>query len=337
MDLYLGIDAGSVATKLALIGENGQLTTSIYLRVQGKPIATIQQGLREIGEKLPADTMIRGVGVTGSARYLAGAIVGADTIKNEITSQAVAALQQVPEVRTIIEIGGQDSKVIFLRHGMVTDFGMNTVCAAGTGSFLDHQALRLGIEIEEFGQGALRSNNPVRIAGRCAVFAESDMVHKQQIGLPVDDVLYGLCQALVRNYLSNVALGKEILPPVLFQGGVARNRGIVRALEEALGADVVIHPHCEATGAIGAALLAYEEAEKGSQTRFKGFGVSQASYRSSSFECKACPSLCEVVQVYLEGQVVSCWGGRCDLWEGMLAGRVNKTPPSLSILPRGRD
>jgi predicted CoA-substrate-specific enzyme activase len=276
----------------------------------------VQQGLAEIARRLPPGMEIAGVGTTGSARYLAGVIVGADLVKNEITSHAVAALHILPQVQTVVEIGGQDSKVIIIRQGVVTDFGMNTVCAAGTGSFLDHQALRLGISIEEFGPRALESRTPVRIAGRCTVFAESDMVHKQQMGHRTEDILYGLCQALVRNYLNNVALGKELLPPVVFQGGVAFNQGIVRALEESLETQVVVPPHHEVMGAIGVALLVHEEmSATGEPSRFQGFQVSQIQYHTSSFECKACPNLCEIAQLSLNGKVLARWGGRCDLWE----------------------
>lgn len=315
MDVYLGIDVGSVTTKFAALDKDSQLISSIYLRTHGKPIAMIQQGLKKMREDLPQDIVIRGVGATGSARYLAGVIVGADLIKNEITCQAIATLRYVAEAQTIIEIGGQDSKIIILRQGIVNGFGMNTVCAAGTGSFLDHQALRLNVNIEEFGQRALQSKNPVRIAGQCTVFAESDMIHKQQMGHPIEDILYGLCQALVRNYLNNLSLGKEILPPVVFQGGVAFNQGIVRALKESLATDVIVPPHHEVMGAIGAALIAQEEAENGDGTKFKGFGISEASYHTSSFECKACPNLCEIAQISLNGKILARWGGRCDLWE----------------------
>jgi predicted NodU family carbamoyl transferase len=172
------------------------------------------------------------------------------------------------------------------------------------------------MSIEEFSQRALLSRNPVRIAGRCTVFAESDMIHKQQMGYPVEDILYGLCEALARNYLNNIGLGKEILPPVVFQGGVAFNQGIVRAFEQSLGTEIIVPPHHEVMGAIGAALLAQEEmAGKSRSTRFNGFQVSQAHYHTSSFECKACPNLCEIAQISLNGRVLARWGGRCDLWE----------------------
>ncbi|MFC2016862.1 acyl-CoA dehydratase activase [Chloroflexota bacterium] len=316
MEAYLGIDVGSVTTKLAVLDENDELVTHIYLLTQGKPIEMVQQGMEQIKQQLPKDVDICGVATTGSARYLAGVIVGADLVKNEITAHAVAALQCIPEVQTIIEIGGQDSKIIIVREGVVTDFGMNTVCAAGTGSFLDHQALRLNMSIEEFAQRALDSRAPVRIAGRCTVFAESDMIHKQQMGHRIEDIIYGLCQALVRNYLNNVGLGKDIQPPIVFQGGVAFNQAIVKALQEALNAEVIVPPHHEVMGAIGVALLAHEEmVGSNNGSKFKGFSISELKYHTSSFECKACPNLCEIAQLSLNGQALARWGGRCDLWE----------------------
>jgi len=316
MKTYLGIDVGSVTTKFAVLDENDDLVTNIYLPTQGKPIGMVQQGLKQIKQQLSNGADICGVATTGSARYLAGVIVGADLVKNEITSQAVAALQYIPQVQTVIEIGGQDSKIIIIRDGVVTDFGMNTVCAAGTGSFLDHQALRLNMNIEELSRRALDSQTPVRIAGRCTVFAESDMIHKQQMGHRTEDILYGLCQALVRNYLNNVGMGKDIQPPIVFQGGVAFNQAIVKALQEELNNEIIVPPHHEVMGAIGAALLVHEEmvnSQNGS--KFKGFEVSEIKYHTSSFECKACPNLCEIAQLSINGQVLAQWGGRCDLWE----------------------
>jgi predicted CoA-substrate-specific enzyme activase len=316
MEAYLGIDVGSVTTKLAVIDEADELVADLYLPTQGKPIEKTQQGLRQIKGQLPKDMAIGGVATTGSARYLAGVIVGADLVKNEITSHALGALHYFPECQTVIEIGGQDSKIIIIREGNVTDFGMNTVCAAGTGSFLDHQAQRLSMSIEQFSRKALESTKPVHIAGRCTVFAESDMIHKQQSGHCTEDIVYGLCQALVRNYLNNVGLGKDIQPPIIFQGGVAFNQGIVKALREELGPEVTVPPHHEVMGAIGAALLVHE-AMNGhrNKSQFKGFGVSEIDYRTSSFECRACPTLCEISQLSAKGKVLAQWGGRCDLWQ----------------------
>ncbi len=316
MHIYLGIDVGSVTTKLVTIDDDYEVLDALYLRTRGKPLEVVQQGLREIAPRLPYGTVIRGVGTTGSGRYLAGAVVGADVIKNEITAHAVAASYFVPGVQTIIEIGGQDSKIIILRDGVAVDFAMNTVCAAGTGAFLDQQAARLCIDIESVGALALQSRKPVRIAGRCTVFAESDMIHKQQMGHRVEDILYGLCQAMARNFLNNVGMGKEINELVVFQGGVAFNQGIVRAFEEALEMEVHVPPHHEVMGAIGAAILAQEAAnQSGLPTTFHGFSVSELDYRTRSFECRHCSNHCEIVQVSVGKQVIARWGGRCERWE----------------------
>ena len=313
-EVFLGIDVGSVTTKFAAVDPQGNLVASHYLRTAGQPIQAIREGLSRMATLLPSRVRVLGVGTTGSGRQLAGAIVGADVVKNEITAHAVAALHFVPDVRTVIDIGGQDSKLILIRDGVVVDFAMNSVCAAGTGSFLEQQAYRLGITVEELGQRALRSSNPVRIAGRCTVFAESDMIHKQQMGFPLDDILYGLCQALVRNYLNNLALGKTIEPPVVFQGGVAANAGVVRAFREALGTEIIVPPYHEVMGALGAALLAREWSD-GRPSQFRGFDVVHADVQTTSFECRACPNLCEIVQIRMDGRIVARWGGRCERWE----------------------
>ncbi|MGE5541844.1 MAG: acyl-CoA dehydratase activase [Bacillota bacterium] len=313
MRAWLGIDVGSVSTDIAVVDESNDLACGAYLMTRGQPIGAVQEGLETVVASLPEGTAICGVGTTGSGRQLAAAITGADAVKNEITAQAVAAMARVPGVRTVIEIGGQDSKIIILRDGVVVDFAMNSVCAAGTGSFLDRQASRLGIPIEEFGRVALRSSRPTRIAGRCAVFAESDMIHKQQVGHAVEDIVWGLCQALVRNYLNNVGKGKDIKAPVVFQGGVAANAGMKRAFEEALGMEVMVPADHNLMGAIGAAILG-REACSGRKTQFKGFGVSRSTFASGGFDCGGCANCCEITEVRSGDQVVARWGGRCGRW-----------------------
>ena len=312
---YLGVDVGSVSTNLVLTDEDGNVAHKLYLRTGGQPINAINHGLRKLASGLGGGVKIGGVGTTGSGRQLAGIILGADVVKNEITSHAVAAQKLVPDVRTILEIGGQDSKIILLRNGMVVDFAMNTVCAAGTGSFLDRQASRLGIPIEEFGAYALRSNSPVRIAGRCAVFAESDMIHKQQTGHSMEDIIGGLCEALVRNYLNNLAKGKDINSPVVFQGGVAANVGIVNAFEKALGARVFIPEHFEVMGAYGAALIAMKKMSgKGNASSFRGFDIPEHEYGAKSIECSGCSNMCEVIEILRDRRVEARWGDRCGKW-----------------------
>lgn len=307
---YLGIDVGSITTKMVVIDEGDRILAKAYLRNNGRPIEAIQQGMEKIlghmGEGIP----IVGVGTTGSARQLAAYLVGADLVKNEITAHSIAIVDLYPEARTIIEIGGQDSKVIVLRNGVVVDFAMNTVCAAGTGSFLDQQATRLGVSIETFGALSLRADHPVRIAGRCTVFAETDMIHKQQIGHGVEDIVAGLCDSLVRNYLNNVCRGKEILSPIVFQGGVAANQGIRTAIERELGVSLIVPEHFNVMGALGAAKLVKRARPLGS--RFRGFHFLKESFSTRGFDCQECENQCEVIQLLVDHQVVACWGDLCE-------------------------
>lgn len=313
---YLGVDVGSVSCNVIAIDEAGQLLAKTYIRTHGQPIAAVKQGVAEIEPELK-DYEVAGVGTTGSGRNLAGVLVGADVVKNEITAHAVAAAREIPGVRTVLEIGGQDSKIIVLRDGIVTDFAMNTVCAAGTGSFLDQQCGRLGIKIEDFGDLALQSKTNVNIAGRCTVFAESDMIHKQQTGASREDIIRGLCEALVRNYLNNVAKGKDIQEPIAFQGGVAANRGIKSEFEKALHQKITIPKYFDVMGAIGAAILAQEA--KPERTKFKGFNIAKTDFKTTAFQCMDCANKCEVVEFRESGRVIARWGDRCGKWSENLS------------------
>jgi len=312
--LFLGIDVGSVSTNLVLLDEDRNVIDRIYLRTSGRPLQTVQEGLVRMKEAAGGEE-ISGVATTGSARRLAGLLVGADLIKNEITTHAVAALYYRPDVRTVIEIGGQDSKVIIIRDGIALDFAMNTICAAGTDSFLDQQAARLGISIEEFSELALTADDPVAIAGRCAVFAESDMIHKQQIGHPLKNIAAGLCEALVKNYLNNVGKGKEILPPVIFQGGVAANLGIRRAFEKILGYEVITPEYYDVMGALGAALLVREKfVNSGSPTAFVGWSLCEEEISTTGERCHDCANNCELAVLRRGGKIVAYFGDRCGKW-----------------------
>ena len=318
----LGVDVGSVSTNMVLVDHAGRVIEKHYIRTRGRPMEAVQTGFAMLREKY-YDRQILAAGATGSGRAIAAIQIGADIVKNEITAHAVASIHTKHDVKTILEIGGQDSKIIIIRNGVVTDFAMNTVCAAGTGSFLDRQAERLDIPIEEFGEFALKATVPVRIAGRCAVFAESDMIHKQQLGYNTCDIIGGLCDALVRNYLSNVAKGKEILPAVIFQGGVAANRGIHRAFETALQMPITIPQHHEVMGAIGAAILAREKIQQEDRTtKFKGFSVSTSAFQSKSFICNGCTNQCEVVSVMENQKAVGFFGDRCEKWRNKVSARA---------------
>lgn len=302
---YLGIDMGSVSTNLVLMNPDKSIAHKIYIRSQGRPVDSLKEGMQQLRQQA-GDFEVFGAGVTGSGRKLIGALIGADVVKNEITAHAIAAATEEPGVRTILEIGGQDSKLIWMKDGIVQDFAMNTVCAAGTGSFLDRQAGRLGVSIEELGPLAQQSQNPVRIAGRCAVFAESDMIHKQQEGCQLVDILRGLCQALARNFLSNLAKGRTMQEPILFQGGVAANPAMVSAFQEELQTQVMVPRYFDVMGAWGAAILAMEEMESRGGVSSYRKDFTQLQGEMTSFTCSDCSNHCQIVRC---GAAI--WGSRC--------------------------
>ena len=262
---YVGIDIGSVSLNVAVLDAEGEVVAGHYERTNGQPVACLLDFLEQLEPSVPQAAVVG----TGSGRPLLSGLLGLP-VENEIITHAWGAVHFHPDARTVIEIGGQDSKLILLEgrapdgRPLIVDHAMNEVCAAGTGSFLDQQAARLGVAIEgEFGALALRSGHPAAVAGRCSVFAKSDMIHLQQEGYPEEDIIAGLCSALARNYLGNLGRGRKILPPVLFQGGVAANQGVVRAFEDLLelgSARLIIPERYELMGAIGAALMARAEA-----------------------------------------------------------------------------
>ena len=327
---YLGIDIGSISTNLVVIDEECRLLAKRYLMTAGRPIDAVMQGLGEIGQELRDRVEIAGVATTGSGRYMIADYVGADIVKNEITAQATAAAFIDKDVDTIFEIGGQDSKYISLRGGVIVDFEMNKACAAGTGSFLEEQAEKLGIPIrEEFARSAFSSGNPCRLGERCTVFMENSLMANLQKGASRDDLLAGLAYSIVQNYINRVVGKRPIGRKIFFQGGVAFNKSVVAAFEKYVGRQVTVPPDHEVTGAIGMALIArrcmnglrsddepVRKAAERPSTRFKGFDLSKRPYEMSSFECKGCPNVCEINRVKVEGEKgFLFYGGRCEKYD----------------------
>jgi len=338
---YLGIDIGSISTNLAVINEKGELLAKRYLMTAGRPIEAVKNGLSEIGEEIGDKVEIMCVGTTGSGRYMIADYVGADIVKNEITAQATAAAFIDKDVDTIFEIGGQDSKFISLKNGIVVDFEMNKACAAGTGSFLEEQAEKLNISIKgEFEQSALSAKNPCRLGERCTVFMENSLMANLQKGAEQNDLLAGLAYSIVQNYINRVVAGKHIGSNIFFQGGVAFNRSVVAAFENYLNKKITVPPNHDVTGAIGMALIAMKhmknidtgtrghgETAKQPDHRvtaspslhvstFKGFELSKRPYEISSFECKGCPNVCEINRVKIVGEKdFLFFGGRCEKYD----------------------
>ena len=315
IDAYLGLDVGSISTKIAVIDCDMQVLAKIYLMTAGRPMDAVQRALTEIHKQLGDMVRIRGAATTGSGRYLTGDFIGADLVINEITAQATAAAVIDPTVDTIFEIGGQDSKYISLDGGVVVDFEMNHACAAGTGSFLEEQAERLGINIkEQFGKLALGSQSPIRLGERCTVFMESDLLSYQQQRAETDDLVAGLCYSIVSNYVNRVVGHRRIGERIFFQGGTAFNLGVVSAFEQVTGRKITVPPHHEVTGSIGAAVLArrHQEATGATESRFGGFELAETDYTIRPFECEECSNNCEINEVTVAGRDPLYYGSRCD-------------------------
>lgn len=309
---YLGIDVGSISTKGVILDEERRLLASAYIWTEGNPIGAVQKLVSILeGQFEKGRYRIVATGATGSARKLVGILAGATMVKNEITAHAVGTTAFYPEVRTILEIGGQDSKIILIENEVAVDYAMNTLCAAGTGAFLSSQARRLGVEVEDMGEIAKSASHPAKIAARCTVFAESDLVHKIQMGYAKEDIIAGLCSAVVSNYLNNVGKGKRILPPVVFQGGVSKNSGVVEAFRKQLGCDIIVDENGHLMGAIGAAILA----QRGKKRREFDFSAEHVDFYTREANCGKCSNNCEIVCAYCNGELVESWGNRCEKGE----------------------
>lgn len=303
---YLGIDIGSISTKGVIIDDNNNIIASSYIWTEGNPVEAVKKLIGILRKEING-FLVKGIGTTGSARKLIGLLVDANIVKNEITAHAVGTLSKYPDVKTILEIGGQDSKMIIIRDGIITDYSMNTLCAAGTGAFLSSQAKRLGIDIKDFSDLATISDSPVKIAARCTVFAESDLIHKAQVGYKKEDIISGLCRSIVINYLNNVGKGKKILSPIAFQGGVSKNKGVIKYFKQILKEDIIVDPDSHLMGAIGIAILARQN--KSNKTY--DLNVRDIKFETVGMDCDGCSNNCEILKIYRNNILIDAFGSRC--------------------------
>ena len=350
VDVYMGIDIGSVSTNVVLIDEDGNVVKDIYVRTRGRPIEVVTESLLECRNELGDRVRIRGVGTTGSGRELIGELVGADTINDEITCHKTGAsfiggrmLNRMPD--TIFEIGGQDSKFISLQDDIVVDFTMNEACAAGTGSFLEERAEELDVSIKgEFASLALSSAAPIRLGERCTVFMERDVNSYVQRGAEKPDLVAGLAYSIAYNYINRVVRGRKIGDCIFFQGGTAYNDAVAAAFASILDKEIIIPPYNGVMGAIGAALLAREKmmqrpatakgnsqgkslgeyipvapeeakavaaGKKPGDSRFRGYEVAKVDYTLREFTCKGCSNDCAIQEFNVEGEK-TYWGDKCS-------------------------
>lgn len=317
----LGIDIGSVSTKAALItyiNDELKILASFYRWTEGNPLVAVRDTLAHIDEQVrESGIVVKQIvaGTTGSGRYLTGDFVGADLIANEISAQCSGAFALDPETDTILEIGGQDSKFIFMNHGVIRDFDMNRACAAGTGAYLKKQADKLGSGMENFGDLALQNSQPPLIDGTCTVFAESAIDYYLANNVPLPDIAGGICLAAVKNFMAKTLGTRRVGKKIAFQGATAFNKGMVAAFETVLGQPIYVSENPHITGAIGVARLAYNSDI--AQSQFRGFqAIAGLKYSMEARGCKGCNNRCLVNSFQIEGGEKRFYGDRCEKFSG---------------------
>jgi predicted CoA-substrate-specific enzyme activase len=328
LGVRMGIDIGSTSTKAVLLGEDRTVVAGFYTRTQGRPVAAAQALLEAMSAwaaEAQVELRVLAAGTTGSGRKLVGSLLGADLVVDEITAHARAACELDPEVDTIIEIGGQDAKFTTLRNGMVTSAVMNTVCAAGTGSFIEEQARRLGCSLSSYARLVEGARSPMA-SDRCTVFMQRDVNHLLASGYEVSEILAAVLHSVRENYLQKVAREGAIGRRICFQGATARNKALVAAFEQKLGRPIAVSRYCHLTGALGVALQC---ADKGiTQTRFRGLGLYRERIPLRKETCELCRNHCKIVKAEVRGEVSAY---------GYLCGRDYDTPRHVSNNRSGFD
>jgi len=313
---YLGIDIGSTSTKLVVMDMKGDVVLDIYRKTLGAPIRATQhlfRALDEVSEDLIARFDVRGVGTTGSGRKLVGRIIGADAIINEITCFARGATHIDDSVQTIFEIGGQDSKYMSLKNGRMNDSNMNYVCAAGTGSFVEEIAKKMGMNVGEIGDLVMGVSPPVT-SDRCTVFMEQDVLRLIRRGYDRRECMAAVLCSVAQNYLTKVVGNRKFSRDRIFYfGATARNRGLVAAFENLLGAEIVVSPYCHVMGAYGAALLAREKIESNKAcTAFRGLDLHKKEIGPAYEKCGLCENNCTITRAVMDGVMQDAsWGYMC--------------------------
>jgi predicted CoA-substrate-specific enzyme activase len=325
---YLGVDVGSTSTKAVIMDESGtRLLGKNYLMTAGRPVEAIRQVFRNLLRDGADKVKIAGAGVTGSGRYLVGGFIGADLIKNEITAQTRAAAELDPEA-DIIEIGGQDSKLVIKRNGVVVDYHMNKACAAGTGSFIDELAEMLGISVTngQFADLAFAAPHTIELGTRCAAFMGQAVASAQQEGVPLEIITASLSNSIAKNYLSKVVEHRKLGDKVILTGAVFYNKAVVSAFYQQLkGKKLTVPEHKEVSGAIGAALLAKEDMA-GQGSKFKGFQeVVDRECKLTTFVCKGCDNNCTITRMEMPGEKSTFYGSRCDKYDAIASHAKRET------------
>jgi len=313
----LGLDIGSTSTKIAILDEDDRILLDIYRRTSGDPIGAMRRLLSRTHALLDesgAAFTFTACGTTGSGRKLVGQIIGADKIVNEITAHARGAMLLFgEEIETIFEIGGQDAKYVHMHGGRVDHVNMNYVCAAGTGSFVEEQASKLGMKVDEIGPRVLGIAPPFT-SERCTVFMERDVEKLLREGSSREETMAAVLYSVCFNYLTKVVGNRPVTgEKILFQGATAKNQGLVAAFEIIMDREIVTSHFCHVTGAIGAARLAREEAiSSDKDSSFRGLDLYKREVRVYYDECGLCSNRCKITHANIDGaESIPSWGYMC--------------------------
>lgn len=333
---YLGIDAGSTTTKIALVGEDGELLFSYYRGNNGNPIETAMEGIRELEKEMPDTAKIARSCSTGYGENLLKSAFSLDEGEVETIAHCEAASFFEPAVDCVLDIGGQDMKFIRIKDGVVENIMLNEACSSGCGSFIENFAVSLGYTAESFSRQALFAENPVDLGTRCTVFMNSNVKQAQKEGAEVSDISAGLAYSVIKNALFKVIkLGntKELGEHIVVQGGTFYNHAVLRAFEKITGIHVVCPDISGIMGAFGAALLARKH-YRGQETCMLSLQeILQLQYTSTTKRCKGCMNQCMLTVNCFSGDRKYITGNRC---EKGLGEKSKKKAPNMMEYKRHR-
>jgi predicted CoA-substrate-specific enzyme activase len=305
MKYYIGIDVGSVSMKGVVIDQNNNIIKSNYLKNHG-----LTETIKDLIISLEVQGEISGVGITGSGKEFISHIIGGDIVESEIIAHYTGVINLHPKVKTIFDIGGEDSKLIIVDNGNLSNFSMNCDCGGGTGSMIESIGNRMGIKVEDIGDLALKSKEHIIIPSKCGIFAQSSVVSKINKGVPKEDILMGVCRGLIGNYFTMLAKGVKILPPYVFDGATAKNKALVKCFEDELKGKIIVPESPELMGAIGMAIIVKEDFK--GKTRFNGFDIKDNSFETETFYAKGCTNECEITRIKKDGQVIGYINNKCE-------------------------
>ena len=303
--LFMGLDIGSVYTKGVIIDEYNNIIASSDINTGGDPIDASKKVIIDLKKGINLkNNRVVAIGTTGSARRLVGTMLDACVIKNEMISETIGTINTYPMVKSIIEIGGQSSKLMIIDSGEIDDYEINDLCM--TGLFIDSVAKRLDIDLNEISN--MHSDKIINLSSRCMLFTENDIIKKIQNGYKKEDIIISLCEELANNYVNNIIKDRKIKLPIVFNGGVSKNKIVVNKIQEILNKKIIVNKNSYLMGAIGIAIMARE---CGIEKKYN-FKIDSMKMDTKIISCNKCNNRCEIVEIYKNNNLIDCWGNRCN-------------------------